>query len=104
MIMNGGILGGTRVVGSSWIRKATTPVKYAIPPHDTDYGYQWWIPADNSQAFQGKGVYGQILYINPLKHVVIVETSAWPQADPDERWDEAAKVMDAIVIKISQVS
>jgi len=101
MIMNGGTLGETRVVGSSWVNDATTPVKYAVPPPSSDYGYQWWIPS-NSQAFQGLGVYGQILYINPTKHIVIVELSAWPKADPDERWTEAKKVMDTIVATISR--
>jgi len=102
MMMNGGTLGGRRVVSSAWVKEATTPVKYTVPPpHGTDYGYQWWIPSDGSQAYQGQGVYGQILYINPIKHIVIVEASAWPKADPDERWDEAAKVMDEIVAKLS---
>jgi len=101
MMMNGGTLGGTRVVSSAWVKEATTPVKYDVPPQGTDYGYQWWIPSDGSKAYQGQGVYGQILYINPIKHIVIVEASAWPKADPDERWDEAAKVMDAIVKKLS---
>ncbi len=100
MMMNGGTLGGRRVVGSTWVKEATTPIKYTVPPHGSHYGYQWWIPADNSHIFQGIGVYGQILYINPEKHIVIVETSAWPQADPENRWDEATKVMDAIVAAI----
>lgn len=101
MMMNGGTLGGTRVVSSAWVKEATKPVKYVVPPPGTDYGYQWWIPSDGSKAYQGQGVYGQILYINPVKHIIIVETSAWPKADPEERWDEAAKVMDAIVAKLS---
>ncbi len=101
LMMNGGTLGGTRVVSSAWVKEATMPVKYVVPPPGIDYGYQWWIPSDGSNAYEGQGVYGQILYVNPEKHIVIVETSAWPKADPAERWDEAAKVMDAIVEKLS---
>jgi len=101
MIMNGGTLGGNRIVASSWVKEATSPVKYDTPPQDTNYGYQWWIPTGNSQVFKGLGVYGQILYINPVKHIVIVEASAWPKADPDERWKEASIVMDAIAAALS---
>jgi len=101
MMMNGGTIGETQVVNSAWVKEATSPAKYVVPPAGTDYGYQWWIPSDGSKSYQGQGVYGQILYINPIKHIVIVETSAWPKADPAERWDEATKVMDAIVAKLS---
>jgi CubicO group peptidase (beta-lactamase class C family) len=112
MMMNGGTLAGTRVVDSSWIKKATTPVKYAVPMKENDnledsettgYGYQWWIPAGNDHAFQGLGIFGQILYINPTKHIVIVQTAAWPKPEDNDRWDESAKVMDAIVAEISRV-
>lgn len=96
MMMNGGKLGDKRIVSASWVKKATSAASYATPPHGSDYGYQWWIPSGNRQVFQGLGVFGQILYINPIKHIVIVETSAWPQANPDERWEEAAAAMDAI--------
>jgi len=96
MIINGGTLGGKRIVSSAWIKEATSPAKYTVPPQGTNYGYQWWIPSGNSQVFQAAGVYGQIVYLNPVRHIVIVEISAWPKADPDERWSEASKVMEAI--------
>jgi CubicO group peptidase (beta-lactamase class C family) len=25
------------------------------------------------------GIYGQCIYINPARHIVIVQTSAWPE-------------------------
>lgn len=102
MMMNGGSLGGTRVVDASWVREATAPQKYAVrPPVDTGYGYQWWLPAGRPGVFQATGIFGQTIYIDPAKHVVIVETSAWPQPDPDARWDEMDKVMQAITAKSS---
>jgi hypothetical protein len=100
MIMNGGELGGTRVVSSSWVKEATTPADYSTPS-DEGYGYQWWLPKDNKDVVEGMGVYGQKLYINPKEHVVIVEFSAWPTADDHERWSEASQVMDAITASLS---
>ncbi len=103
MMMNGGILDGTRIVGSSWVQEATAPQEYSIkPPPPVGYGYQWWIPPSDSGAYQATGIFGQLVYVNPAKHIVIVEISAWPQPDPDERWDEMDRVVNAIVSEISQ--
>lgn len=45
-------------------------------------------------------IYGQTISVNPARHVVIVKTSAWPERDTDERWDETVKVMEAIARQI----
>jgi hypothetical protein len=34
--------------------------------------------------------------------VVIVQTAAWPQPDPDERWDETLKVIQTVAREIKQ--
>ena len=103
MIMNGGTLGQTRVVSESWVRTATTPRPLVIP-RDTKglrYGYQWWIPDGGNGAFEAMGIFGQIVYIDPAKRMIVVHTAAWPQADPDERWDEAAQAINAVVAKLA---
>lgn len=43
------------------------------------YGYQWWVPEGNQGEFMAIGVYGQWIYVNPSKQIIIVKTSA----DPD---------------------
>jgi len=102
MMMNGGTLGGTQVVGASWVRQATALQKYTVrPPSSGGYAYQWWIPQGHDGAYQAAGIFGQLIYINPATHVVIVETSAWPQSDPDARWDEMDRVAETISAKIS---
>ena len=103
MMMNDGVLNGNRAVGSSWVAQATAPQQYtAQPPTSVGYGYQWWIPHGNDGAYQANGIFGQTVYVNPVKHIVIVEMSAWPQPDPDERWDEMDQIVNAITAKISQ--
>lgn len=109
MMMNGGMLGETRVVSSAWVKEATTPTKYAIPVEENKgqedsenlgYGYLWWIPPGHDQTFQGMGIFGQILYVNPVKHIVIVQAAAWPIPEDNNRWDESMKVIDAIVMEL----
>ena len=100
MMMYGGTLSGVKVVNSDWVKTATTPVKYATPMQNNDnfgYGYQWWIPSDGNGEYQGMGIFGQILYINPEKHIVIVQSASWPKPEMNERWEESSKLMDSIV-------
>jgi len=103
MVMNGGTLNGKQIVGSDWIKAATTPAKFEKPVDENEgYGYQWWIPTNNSDhVFKALGIFGQIIYINPTKHIVIVETSAWPKPEDNDRWTEASKVMDTIAAAVS---
>ena len=108
MAMNGGTLNGNRVAPGAWIHESATPdAEFLRPkpkgPQDQEnfgYGYQWWIPYGNDGVFMALGIYGQTIYVNPKRHVVIVQTSAWPEPDTDERWDETVKVMDAIAQQI----
>ena len=74
MAMSYGALGGTRIVSDKWMRDSTT-----APAFGNGYGYQWWLNANSpDRAFRAVGIYGQTIYINPTKHVVIVQLSARP--------------------------
>lgn len=41
------------------------------------YGYQWWIPGKPQGDFAAIGIYGQFIYVNPARKVVIAKTSAY---------------------------
>lgn len=105
MMMSGGTLGGKRIVGTSWVKEATTPEKFSNSADESQglgYGYQWWIPVnDSDHTFKAMGIFGQIIYVNPTKHLVIVQTAAWPIPEDNNRWDESTKVMDAIANNIN---
>ena len=87
MMMRGGTLGNNRVLPPSWVHDSTTPdADYLQPkpavsngaPARQGYAYQWWIPYGHEGAFNAEGIYGQSIYVNPTRRVVIVQTSAWP--------------------------
>jgi hypothetical protein len=110
MAMRGGKLGDSRVVSERWIHESTTPDARFLRPKPNlkkdvtriGYQYQWWIPYGSDGAFVAMGVYGQMIYVNPARHVVIVQTSAWKEPDTDSQWDESLKCFDAIVGKVTQ--
>ena len=63
--MNDGVLpDGTRVLPEGWMRASTTPFK-----GEADYGYMWWLLGDG--RYQASGIFGQKIFINPSKKVVI---------------------------------
>jgi len=75
MAMHNGTLGGTRVVSDAWMHEATT-----APAFNPGYGYQWWInPGSPDHAFRAVGIYGQTIYINPAKHLVVAQFRALPK-------------------------
>lgn len=109
MMLNKGALGGARVVSESWVHDSTTPdAPYLMPKPPgasgqptTGYAYQWWVPYGTEGVFEAEGIFGQMIYVNPARHVVIVQTSAWPDAVADRLDFESAVLMDKIARQVS---
>ncbi len=76
-ILGGGKAGGVSVLPEGWIAAAT--VKNAdIGTPGRGYGYQWWTYDDGSYAAQG--IFGQGIFIDPKRGLVIASNSNWPRA------------------------
>ncbi|RRQ51854.1 serine hydrolase domain-containing protein [Sphingorhabdus wooponensis] len=80
------MLGGAKVNGISilpdnWIAPATSKQADIAMP-GKGYGYQWWTYDDGSYAAQG--IFGQGIFIDPKRNLVIASNSNWPKAtDPN---------------------
>ncbi len=90
MMAQDGNLNGNQIVPREWVRASTKQSAPApAPDHDTNlgYGYQWWLPPDAQEGeFLAKGIYGQYIYVNRPKGVVIALNSAdrdWTGTDRD---------------------
>ncbi|NOE27451.1 serine hydrolase [Ruegeria sp. HKCCD6157] len=76
MILQDGELNGRQVVPADWIFKATQP-SAPTAQGKIGYGYQWWIPRGAHEGeFLARGVYGQYIYFNQPRGVLIVSTGA----------------------------
>ncbi|MFV0512707.1 MAG: serine hydrolase domain-containing protein [Jhaorihella sp.] len=76
MILQEGEHDGRQVVPAGWIEASTAP-SAPTAPGETGYGYQWWIPADAQEGeFFARGIYGQYLYFDRPRGVLIVSTAA----------------------------
>ena len=98
-LLDGGIAGGKPVLADGWLADATH--KHAdIGVPGRGYGYQWWT-YDNG-AFAGIGIFGQLLYIDPARHLVIAQMAAWPVATNDEQARARAAFVDAVIASLDR--
>lgn len=79
-ILGGGVVNGKSILPDGWIASATTK-QADIGAPGRGYGYQWWTYDDGSYAAQG--IFGQGIFIDPKRKLVIATNSNWPRAvDP----------------------
>jgi len=76
-VAEGGLAGGKRVVPEGWFAKAGTK-QAEIGAPGRGYGYQWWTYDDGS--FAAQGIFGQGIFIDPARKLVIASNGNWPVA------------------------
>jgi CubicO group peptidase (beta-lactamase class C family) len=80
-MLGGAAVGGKSILPDDWIGPATTK-QADIGVAGKGYGFQWWTYDDGSYAAQG--IFGQGIFIDPKRRLVIASNSNWPKAtDPD---------------------
>lgn len=80
-ILEGGVAGGKQVMPDGWLELATTK-QTGIGMPGRGYGFQWWTNDDGS--FAAQGIFGQGIFIDPARKLVIASNSNWPTAtDPE---------------------
>lgn len=80
-MLNGGVAGGQKVLPDDWIASATVK-QTGIDIPGRGYAYQWWTNDDGSYAAQG--IFGQGIFIDPKRKLVIASNGNWPTAtDPE---------------------
>lgn len=80
-ILEGGMIDGEPVLPEGWLALATTT--QADTGFPGGYGFQWWPLGDGT--FQARGIFGQLIHIDPARELVIVISAAWPEASEQER-------------------
>jgi CubicO group peptidase (beta-lactamase class C family) len=93
LMARGGDWDGKRILSETWVRDSTRPEEPRtpgrLPRHPWGYQYQWWAPGPPG-VFMAAGVWGQFIYVDSQRQVVIVKTSV----DPDfERTGDASVAM-----------
>ena len=76
-ILDGGKAQGKQVVTKDWIAQATTK-QADIGAPGRGYGFQWWTWDDGT--FAAQGIFGQSIFIDPKRKLVIATSGDWPTA------------------------
>lgn len=85
-ILNGAMANGQSVVPDGWWAEATTK-RTDIGRPGRGYGYQWWTYDDGS--FTARGIFGQGIFIDPKRKLVIVSNANWAGGARDNVATEA---------------
>ena len=76
MYQQGGAWNGQQIVPADWVTESTCP-SAPTTPGNIGYGYQWWIPQGAAEGeYMARGVYGQYIYVDTARNVVIAVNSA----------------------------
>ncbi|MFA7504876.1 MAG: serine hydrolase [Burkholderiaceae bacterium] len=85
-ILDGARAGGSSIVPEGWLAEATTR-QADIGRPGRGYGYQWWTFDDGS--FAARGIFGQGLFIDPKRRIVIASNANWAGGARDPVADKA---------------
>jgi CubicO group peptidase (beta-lactamase class C family) len=64
---------GRTMLPDGWMAQTTAP-----SAANANYGQLWWVRPGG--AYAAIGIYGQAIYVDPSRSLVVVTHSAWPQA------------------------
>jgi CubicO group peptidase (beta-lactamase class C family) len=84
-VMGGGKAGGAQVVPEDWFASAAGK-QAEIGTPGRGYGYQWWTYDDGT--FAAQGIFGQGIFVDPARNLVIASNSNWPVASGQGEYGE----------------
>jgi len=97
-----------RILPDGWVTRSVEPeARHLEPGPNPDshwtfgYGYKWWIPEDREDGeFTAIGVYGQYIYVNPARGVVVVKAGTDPRFDDHDH--ESVALFRAIAREVGR--
>jgi CubicO group peptidase (beta-lactamase class C family) len=95
-LRTGGIGASGSVLPAGWIADATR--EHAATGDRFGYGYQWW--TEPAGVFNGLGIFGQRLHVDPARKLVVVVSSAWPEATNSDRSARQDALIAAIAAQL----
>jgi CubicO group peptidase (beta-lactamase class C family) len=105
LFLDCGARGTKQVVPESWVRACRTGDVAAFKPNyaarfaefeDAAYSRQWWALDINKGISAARGIYGQLIYIDPRRRLVAVKLSSWHDPINDALNATTHRAIDAI--------
>ncbi len=80
-MLDGGRIAGKPIIAKAWLDGAVREHASVDAPQ-RGYGYLWWTDTDGSYA--AIGIFGQMVYVDPARSLVIAQVASWPAATSKE--------------------
>ena len=80
LMLDNGRIHDHSIFAQSWLDGALHRQEHTDNP-ERGYGYLWWTGKHGS--FAAIGIFGQLVYVDPGRRLVIAQVGAWPAADSD---------------------
>ena len=74
-VLNDGVINGERVLPEGWVAEASA--RQSLGGEVIDYGYMWW-PL-HGRSFSAVGIFGQHIFVDPDRQLVVAVWSAQPK-------------------------
>ncbi|MBP6406900.1 MAG: serine hydrolase [Ramlibacter sp.] len=95
-ILDGAKAGGQSIVPDGWLAEATSGQAATGQPGRA-YGYQWW--TYDTGAFAARGIFGQGIFIDPKRKLVIASNANWAAGASDRATSDAREAFYLAVQK-----
>lgn len=106
MLAGNGVGNGRQIVPQEWIRDTYTSdanmqdeERQRIFPNG-GYRNQFWLRDVDTRVMMARGVFGQLIYVDPDRELVVVILSTWPEFTSIERSAKALSLIDAMITEL----
>lgn len=94
LMLQDGEIDGESIFADEWLADATS-LLYQTNDQGGGYGYLWWRNPDGS--YSANGIFGQMIYINPMENIIIAQMAAWPHAGSEELGKNQQDFINAVL-------
>jgi CubicO group peptidase (beta-lactamase class C family) len=107
LYLNGGAFNGRQIVPEAWIKAtqsgdhALFGEPYTLTTPNGAYRNQFWIEDVSRTVIMCRGVFGQLIYIDPARDLVVVKLSSWPDFLNLEFGIDTLRMIHALTAEIS---
>ncbi|MGE0004447.1 MAG: serine hydrolase domain-containing protein [Parvibaculaceae bacterium] len=107
LYLDDGVFNGRRILPEAWVEATRTgdhalfgePYTFTTP--NGAYRNQFWIEDVSRPAIMARGVFGQLVYIDPGRHLVVVKLSSWPDFLNLELGIDTLRMVNSLAREIS---
>ncbi|MBL9035314.1 MAG: serine hydrolase [Rhodospirillaceae bacterium] len=105
LFLDNGAIGGRQIVPESWVAGCRTGDVEAFKPNyieryrrfpNAAYSRQWWVLDSRAGTHSARGIYGQLIHVEPRRRLVVAKLSSWPDPVNDDLSASTYLAIDAI--------